>query len=113
MSKVISFRLDADNPREARAIDVLHAWTAIGRSVRYILTEALLELDYPEHLLGENASLGELTKTLDQINKLLEHISFSDALPRNKSTEETTERALTNVFIEAVKDIAKTGLHNT
>ena len=46
MSKVYSFRLDENNPREAQAREVINAGAEDGYSLRYIVTEALLGLDY-------------------------------------------------------------------
>ena len=44
MSKVYSFRLDENNPREAQAREVIDAWVSKGYSLRHILTEALNSL---------------------------------------------------------------------
>ena len=46
MSEVISFRLNKDNPREARALMVLKGWQEQGHNIRYIITEALVNLDF-------------------------------------------------------------------
>ena len=43
MSKVYSFRLDSDNPREAQAIEVIDNWVSQGYSLRNLLTEALIK----------------------------------------------------------------------
>jgi hypothetical protein len=43
MSKVISFRLDDTNPREAGALDILNQWSEAGYSIRFVITKALLE----------------------------------------------------------------------
>ena len=43
MSKVCSFRLDSDNPREAQAIEVIDNWVSQGYSLRNLLTEALIK----------------------------------------------------------------------
>jgi hypothetical protein len=53
MSKVYSFRLDADNPREAKAKGVIDTWLEKGYSLRYLVVEALIshkkvEMDYNE-----------------------------------------------------------------
>lgn len=112
MSKVISFRLDADNSRETRAIDVLHAWTAIGYSLRYILTEALLKLEHPKSIPSESVPLDELTKALDHINKVLEQLGGSGLSPINLSSDEAVEPGLTSAFITSVKEIAKPGLRD-
>jgi hypothetical protein len=43
MSKVYSFRLSEDNPREAQARRVIEAWVSEGYSLRYVIVEALLD----------------------------------------------------------------------
>jgi len=55
MSDVISFRLNKENQREAKALEVLNAWIEKGFSTRHILTMALLELDHP----GSEPAKGE------------------------------------------------------
>ncbi len=47
MSKVISFRLDKANPREAQALNILDTWIGQGYSLRFIFTKALLDIDQP------------------------------------------------------------------
>jgi hypothetical protein len=47
MSEVISFRLNKSNLREAQALEILKAWCSRGYSLRYVITEALLKLNYP------------------------------------------------------------------
>lgn len=42
MSKVYSFRLDENNPREAQAREVIEAWVEEGYSLRYAVVEALI-----------------------------------------------------------------------
>jgi hypothetical protein len=44
MSKVFSFRLDENNPREAQAMEVIDTWASRGYSLRYVLVEALIDL---------------------------------------------------------------------
>lgn len=42
MSKVYSFKLNDDNPREAQAREIIEAWVEERYSLRHIITEALL-----------------------------------------------------------------------
>jgi hypothetical protein len=42
MSKVYSFRLSENNPREIQAREVMEALISQGYPLRYILTEALI-----------------------------------------------------------------------
>jgi hypothetical protein len=109
MSDVISFRLNPDNPREAKAVQVLQTWAAQGFSIRQIITEALLKLDAPE--IGfESATIEGLKDTLDHVNQLLEHIEIGKYSPVIKSHTEPAQTGLTDSFITSVKMIAKPGL---
>jgi hypothetical protein len=42
MSKVYSFRLGDENPRESQAMAVIEAWMEEGYSLRQIITRALV-----------------------------------------------------------------------
>ena len=81
MSDVISFRLNKENQREAKALEVLNAWIEKGFSTRHILTTALLELDHPgsEPAKGEDGCGMELV--LNQIGLLLEILKDRETNP--------------------------------
>jgi len=108
MSEVISFRLDKDNPREARAREVLHAWYAQGFSVRHVLTEALLALDEGQHQDEESEfALDEVNRALHQVIQMLErmqngrYVADDDQPPR---------AALTDTFVASVRSAARPGM---
>ena len=65
MSKVYSFRLDAENPREAQAREVIDVWVSKMYSLRHILTDALI--GYGCH--GDTTK--EWDKVYDQITELV------------------------------------------
>ena len=65
MSKVYSFRLDADNPREAQAMEVINAWVSQGYSLRHILAEALIK----NGNIRENSK--QLDETIDRLSELI------------------------------------------
>jgi len=75
MSEVISFRLDKDNPREKRALEILKTWCGDGYSVRYILTEALVRLD------DSKAALEDQNETLNQVSQLLRKLEDGASPP--------------------------------
>jgi hypothetical protein len=109
---VISFRLDGDNPREARAREVLRAWYAQGYSVRHVLTEALLALDEGRHQDEESAfALDEVNRTLRQVIQMLERMQngrYVAAAARDDDQQPNT--ALTDTFVASVKGAARPGL---
>ena len=78
MSKVYSFRLSNDNPREAQAREVIESCVAEGYSLRHVVVEALLstkqegrEHDNLNSIVGQ---LHDLILSLDN----REHTSGSD-----------------------------------
>ncbi len=71
MSQVFSFRLNSNNPREARAKEVILVWTNKGHNLRYIISEALLHL---ENYQSESINILDITKTIDRLSNLLERI---------------------------------------
>ena len=78
MSKVISFRLDPDNPREARALDILEQWREEGFSLRHTVTEAILSLDNPKSMSQKLIVEEELLRT---INGLLRNLLANNSEP--------------------------------
>lgn len=74
MSEVISFRQNKDNPREAKALEILKARSAVGYKIRHIITDALLKLDDHRKSPSTIVALDELNDTLIQVNQLLEQL---------------------------------------
>ena len=103
MSKVYSFRLDADNPREANAMEVINTWVSRGYSLRYILTEALIKSGNVQ----DNSK--RLVEYLDRISELVQE--FDKDRGSNDRREEKTK--LPVAFIDAMKKSAKQGIRST
>ena len=99
MSKVYSFRLSDDNPREAQAREVIEAWVEEGHTIRYTLTEALLRLG---DLEGTSTRL-ELSEFLDQIKELLQQ-AISQGSTSNSRSE------LSEGFMKSITKATKPGL---
>jgi hypothetical protein len=97
MSKVYSFRLDDDNPREAQAKGVIHAWVEEGYSLRHVVVEALLSFG------NNNAGHNELNEVVEQLQDLIL------TLDRPPVTE-SSDALLSNSFLDAVKQSAKGGV---
>jgi hypothetical protein len=111
MSEVSSFRLDGDNPREARAREVLRAWYAQGFSVRHILTEALLALEDSQEEDQETAfALDEVNRTLHQVIQMLERMQNGRHAPSANQDGEQSRVTLTETFVASVKNAARPGL---
>ena len=110
MSKVISFRLDPDNPREAMALEILRDKQREGFSSRRILADALISL---EGKTGMSQSLSgeEFNEILEQIFALLENISNDN--PSNASHEPigSQPHALNDHFMQSVKVMVKPGIN--
>jgi hypothetical protein len=103
MSKVFSFRLSEDNPREIQAMEVMEVWISQGYPLRYILTEALIRL-------GNNSdSPEEIEKLLDRLVALFEGLENGNIHINTKSVD--TNSALPSTFIESIMKSAKQGLN--
>lgn len=109
MSEVISFRLNCDNPREARALEVLRAWSKQGHSTRYVMTEALLKLTESEIDLLI-VQLKQLNDALPQISQLLEQVKGSHSIPQNRRDATQVNSELAGNFLVSVRMSAKPGL---
>jgi vacuolar-type H+-ATPase subunit D/Vma8 len=99
MSKVYSFRLDENNPREAQAREVIEAWVSKGYSIRSTLTEALIRFD-EKHSPKEMDSI--LEQLQDMVNQLMQR-----TLPESCESEEAI--SLQVDFLESVKKSIKPG----
>lgn len=103
MSKVYSFRLDENNPREAEAKKTIKAWSKKGYSLRYIIVEALIELA-KDHKNDEDLEL------------VLERLGYlTDVFQNNKimeSAEKESNQSLSQSFIASVKKSAKEGVRS-
>ncbi len=100
MSKVFSFRLREDNPREIQAQEVIEAWISQGYSLRHILTEALIQY-------GNRGSRNEeIADLIEQLRDLVKQTS-SERIARDTSSD--NKSLLPSRFIEAVKNSMKPG----
>ncbi|MCB2160473.1 hypothetical protein KQH40_00135 [bacterium] len=97
MSKVYSFRLDENNPREDQAREVIEAWVEEGYSLRHVIVEALISLKKEE--LGQ----GEINSIVEKLQDLI--LSFDKSRP-----DQLSEASLSNSFLVAVKQSMKSGL---
>ncbi len=102
MSKVYSFRLDADNPREAQAMEVIDTWVSKGYSLRYILTEALIK----NGNVQENSK--QLVETIDQLSELVK--AFDKGVGNNDRRDDKTK--LPMAFTDAMKKSIKQGIRS-
>lgn len=106
MSKVISFRLNPANPREAEALAILQEWTSKGFNPRHTLTEALLMLDSGKSPPLDDGTLNNLTNI---INQLLETIEAGSSFLANNS-DILLKGELSDRFVASICNAAKPGL---
>ena len=97
MSKVYSFRLDENNPREAQAKEVIEAWVSEGYSLRYVVVEAVVS--YKKAKRGQ----GELASVVAQLQDLILSLD-------KQPLDQTLDGSLPNSFLDAIKQSAKLGL---
>lgn len=100
MSKVYSFRLDSDNPREAQAIEVIDTWVSQGYSLRNLLTEALIKRGINQ----DNSS--KLIEYMERLSELVQEID--KGVGSNYRGEEVTR--LPVAFVDAMKKSYKQGI---
>ena len=101
MGTVISFRLDENNPREARALQILQSWASRGYSLRHVLVEALLAYGRDE-TTPEN-----LSTNLDQIITLLQEMRIQPDPPNNPDAPDIR---LSGSFVNAIVKTTRPGL---
>jgi hypothetical protein len=110
MSKVISFRLDDTNPREAGALAIINQWSEAGFSVRFVITKALLELSQPDHDTRKNQDRQDLNSVLDQIIQGLELVKTMQSGQPSVQTPDQGSAALPEHFLAAIKQGIKPGV---
>jgi len=98
MSKVYSFRLDENNPREAQARKVIDAWVAKGYSLRHQLVDVLISF---QDKGSQQKAYDELLK---QVERLIVHSKRSNQAPNDLSD------ILSDKFIGPLKMSVKDGL---
>lgn len=99
MSKVYSFRLDENNPREAQAKEVIDTWVSRGHSLRNVLSDALIKFN------NEDNSLGEISEIVHQLSILLE--KFPD---NQHHMEDAASKPLPRLFTDAVGQSVRPGI---
>ena len=98
MSKVYSFRLDENNPREAQAREVIDAWVTQGYSLRHQIVDVLISF---QDKMSQQKSYDELLK---QIESLIVHSKRDNQAP-NDLTD-----TLSDKFIGSLRISVKDGL---
>ena len=98
MSKVYSFRLDENNPREAQARGVVEAWVAQGYSLRHQLVDVLIAFQYK----------GSQQKSYDELLKLIEGL-IVHSKKDNQAPNDLSD-TLSDKFIGSLRMTVKDGL---
>lgn len=106
MSKVISFRLNPENPREAEALTILDSWLSKGFNTRHTLTEALLMLDVEKSQLPDKETLNDLT---NQIQVLLNKVEVG-SIHKTNNGDASSQQELSVGFVSSIRKVAKPGL---
>jgi hypothetical protein len=100
MSKVYSFRLSDDNPREAQAREVIEVWAEDGYSLRHLVVDAMLI--YSRNKFN-NEDLNTIAEYLEKILIRIEQNKYNTMVEQKTPT-------LSSAFVTSVKDSVKTGL---
>ena len=101
MSKVFSFRLNEDSPREAQAREVIEVWVGEGYSLRHVITEALLTLQNG----GDNQP--DINLVLKQLREIIWGLKDNQGELVVAQKEVTV---LPNGFVSAIKKSARSGI---
>lgn len=100
MSKVYSFRLDENNPREAQAKEVIEAWIAQGYSLRHHLVDLMLE--------SQNKNFQN--KQYIELFEKIEHLILVSKGDEDKEFVDTLGWTLTETFIGSISKSMKSGM---
>jgi len=106
MSKVISFRLNPGNQREAEALTILDNWLSQGFCTRHTLTEALLMLVSEKSQSHDNETLNDLSH---QIKELLARVD-KGSTHKIKYNHASLKQELSDGFVSSIIRTAKSGL---
>ena len=100
MSKVYSFRLNTENPREALAINMIETRSSLGYSLRHILTEALIDFEGSGNQENRRESIYDrLSELIGELDKRVANQESNNDKP-----------SLSQEFLVAVKKTAKPGI---
>ena len=80
MSKVYSFRLSEDNPREAQARRSIEAWMTEGYSLRYVIVAAIL--DYKR----KNSTPDDYVYLLKQLQNMIDGTTRMETVTNSESS---------------------------
>ena len=105
MSKVISFRLNPENAREAKALEILKTKQSEGFSRRRILTDALIGMVAENRLVP----VDDFNIALEQVANLLEQLNGIDQNTIQPKQSETT--MLNDNFLTSVRIAARPGIN--
>lgn len=97
MSKVYSFRLNEDNPREAQATKAIDAWISKGYSLRFVLTDAVL-------------SYGDNGNNRDSLNRILKEFEEIFASFKENRHYQSNDEKLSKVFVQSMKQSVRSGI---
>lgn len=110
MSKVISFRLDEGNPREAQALATIKTRCAQGYRIRSIITEALIRLDESTIDTEVKEDIESLAFIANQVNYLVDILKSGNNFQIDAKRDDVKETELTGNFMDAIKQTAKPGI---
>jgi hypothetical protein len=103
MSKVYSFRLDENNPREAQAREVIDAWASKGYSLRHLIIEALINF-------GNDKTSSKLEVMLEKVVNIISQLEREDLQPNSEKDNQTQ---LSAEFVNSIGKSVKRGIKTT
>ncbi len=116
MSKVVSFRLDEENPEEQQALAILEAWQQRGYSTREIMTWALMALEGAaisspgKQEENPKETINELRGVLSQAQEFLEALRDMQSMPDTVQVPSQPKPVLSEQFMASVRKAVRPGL---
>lgn len=110
MSRVISFRLCRDNPREAQALEMLQQRQEQGFSTRQILLEALLSLSSDANTSDLNDIAARLEDVLNEANDYIARLQNGQSVTGTMATAPSELPSVSEGFKLSVRKAAKSGV---
>lgn len=104
MSKIISFRINENNPREKQAYEILSTLINKGYSARSIMINALIQIGAD----GEKERMDLLFEMNEKLSNLL-HLMEQDT-PKRGAQEKINEDNLRSEFVNSIKKAARPGI---
>ena len=109
MSKIISFRISEDNPREKIALEILRERAVQGYSIRQTIVDSLLCLRENSISCEGGSNYSSVIKSIESLSTLF-HNYFTDKPIIERNDMGSQQIDLSPSFLTSIKTVLKPGL---